>query len=212
MRPWVKWGLPLLAATPLLAGCGVPDQMTLAPSASIVKDPAPRVTRVRELKRLPGELDKGSTAHALTVNGVQLLVTYYTTEDAKRWGPDSQGTVNVSAQVQGVSRRKIARITGFRLVAPPVEPRGHDVVLVNDTGEFVIGAPYSYGTAFLLPVFMPRTPMVKLRAYVDLEIETKPRSGRYTRQSLIDTLRVSLTPTPENSNGKEATRDDARKA
>jgi hypothetical protein len=168
----------------------------MAPNLKMPTEGKTRPISRKEVKRLPGELDKGSASHALAVNGVQLVITYFTPEDALSWTPTSQGAVNVSAQVQGINSKRIARITRFRLVAPPYKGTGEDTILVNDTGQFVIGAPYSYGSAFTFPEYPRDTKQVRVRAYVNLEIETKPRSGQYTRQSLIDILSVSTVPIP----------------
>jgi hypothetical protein len=178
-----------------VAGCAVPREITMAPNLTMPTKQVATASR-REVRRLPGELDEGSASHALAVNGVQLVITYFTPEDARSWTRTSEGAVNVSAQVQGINSRRMARITRFRLVAPPHEGSGDDTVLVNDTGQFVIGAPYSYGSAFTFPEYPKGTKQVKVRAYVDLEIETRPRSGEYARQSLIDILRVSTVPVP----------------
>lgn len=203
-RLLLKSKLLLLALPLALAGCSVPSAVSLAPklhmpqTVKVVKKP--HLVALTAPKRQPGELDSGSASHAITVNGVQLVLNYWGSTDPSQWGPATQGTVNVSAQVQGLAKGLIAKITSFQVVAPPDVPGGHDNILVNDAGEFVIGAPYSYGEAFVMPQYSSTTKMVKLHIYVALEIETTPDSGAYTRQSIIDTLRVALVPKPIESN------------
>lgn len=182
---------------PALSGCGVTGAMTLAPKVHLPKAGAHPVDADLSLPaREPGELDNGSAAHALTVNGIQLMLNYWANGNPAEWNPASQGTVNVSAQMQALPKNIIARITSFRVVAPPSGPGQPNSTVVNDAGEFVINAPYSYGSAFVMPRFAGTTKMVTLHVFLNLEVETKPDSGNYTRQSVIDTLRVSLVPKP----------------
>jgi hypothetical protein len=185
---------------PALSGCGVPAAMTLAPKAHLPKPGAHTVyAKLSAPAREPGELDNGSAAHALTVDGIQLMLNYWASGNPSEWNPASQGTVNVSAQVQGLPNNIIARITGFQVVAPPGGPGQPNSTLVSDSGDFVINAPYSYGSAFVMPQFAGGTKMVTLHVFLDLQIETAPNSGNYTRQSVIDTLRVSLVPKTQGS-------------
>lgn len=180
---------------PALSGCGVPATMTLAPKVHLPKPEAHPVDADLSVPaREPGELDSGSAAHALIVDGKQLMLNYWANGNPAEWNPASQGTVNVSAQVQALPKNIIARITSFRVVAPPSGPGQPNSTLTNDAGEFVINAPYSYGSAFVMPHFAGTTKMITLHVFLNLEVETTPDSGDYTRQSVIDTLRVSLVP------------------
>ena len=181
-----------------LSGCGITSAVSLAPNIKMpstaskpkfVALPKPKV-----LTRVPGELDSGSASHAVTVDGIQVIFNYWTDSPPSQWGPSSQGTVNVSVQVQGLPSDIIARVNNFQVVAPPNHTGGSNIILASDAGEFVIGTPYSYGSAFVIPAYPSKTKSVTIHVNVALEIETKPASGVYTRQSVIDALNVSLTP------------------
>jgi hypothetical protein len=201
-RSRLRYLAPLLL-TPALAGCGLTNAISLSPNVHMPTHKRlvhkPKLAPIKAPARIPGELDTGSASHALTVNGVQLVLNYWSDQDAAEWTPSSQGTINASVQVQGLQPGIIARVTSFQVVAPPSGPRAHNSILVNDAGEFVVGAPYSYGSAFVMPDYVAGTKLVTLHIYVALEIETKPESGAYTRQSVVDTLQVATVPKNTNA-------------
>jgi hypothetical protein len=152
-----------------------------APSPS-VPPPPPRVQ-----VRPTGELDHGNAAHVKAVAGVKVLLTYWTDDDAKTWTPTSQGIVQTSVQVQGVQGKKLVRVTRYAVLATATTPY---TKLVDDRGQFVVTAPYTYGSTFALPAVAQAVKAERLRVTVDIEVETAPGSGLFTRQTLIDSLVV----------------------
>jgi hypothetical protein len=195
--------LALILATCIgLSGCStLTDLTTMTPklpklASSTSPSPRPDASPAPTVKALrkPGGLDRGSAERVFAAAGVQLVLDYWTTDDASRWGPASQGQVQLSAQVRGVKDKRFVKVTRVAVVSPPTSLHGTDVVLLDDRGEFVVGAPFSYQSAFQLPTYLPSTVGVTLTVTVDLELETAPGSGTYTRLTLQDRLYLSLTP------------------
>lgn len=137
--------------------------------------------------RATGELDDGTAQHVQTAAGAKVILSYWTDDDAKTWTPTSQGIIQSSVQVKGIDAKKLVRVTRYAVLATSATPYAK---LVDDRGQFVVSAPYSYGSTFALPAAGPKVAAEKLRVVVDLEVETAPDSGRFTRQTLIDQLAV----------------------
>jgi hypothetical protein len=178
-----------------LAACGLPDAVT--PGITALKaiqkngEPTPRPSAPppppRVQVRPSGELDDGTAQHVQTAAGAKVVLSYWTDDDPKAWTPTSQGILQSSVQVQGVDAKKVVRVTRYAVLATASSPFAK---LVDDRGQFVVSAPYTYGSTFALPAVAQTVKAEKLRIVIDIEVETAPGTGRFTRQTLIDQLGV----------------------
>lgn len=194
----MKRFFPIIAVAALcapLTGCAGLDGVTpgiaalraaresSAPAPKPLAPPPPPRVQVRPT----GELDDGTAQHVQTAAGAKVVLSYWTDDDPKAWTPTSQGVLQTSVQVQGVDAKKVVRVTRYAVLGTASNPFSK---LVDDRGQFVVSAPYTYGSTFALPVVASTVGAEKLRIVVDIEVETAPGSGRFTRQTLIDQLAV----------------------
>lgn len=186
--------LPLVAAAVLsTSGCSVLTAVSMSPQlARATPSPSPSPT-VRVVRK-PGALDTGSAERVLDAAGLHLILDYWTTDSATAWTPSSQGQVQLSAKVTGLKDRRVVKVTRVAVVAPPTSPHGSNAVVLDDRGQFVVRAPYTYQSAFALPVYPASTAGVTLNVTVDLLVETAPGSSVYTRLTQQDRLYLSTTP------------------
>jgi hypothetical protein len=195
LSPRVRAGvlLPLLTVGVLAtSGCSVLTAVSMSPK--LVAAPTPSQSPSVRVIRKPGALDTGSAERVLDAAGMHLILDYWTTDKATAWTPSSQGQVQLSAKVTGLKDRRVVKVTRVAVVAPPTSPHGSNVVVLDDRGQFVVRAPYTYQTAFALPVYPASTPGVTLNVTVDLLVETSPGSSVYTRLTQQDRLYLSTTP------------------
>lgn len=189
--------LPVTAAVLVsLSGCSLTTFASMTPRLPALTKPTatPSPSPTTPALRKPGNLDTGSAQRVLDAAGLRLVVNYWTTQDATLWAPDSQGQVQLSTTVLGASDKRIVKVTRVAVVGPPTVPHGSNVVLLDDRGQFVVGTPFSYQTAFQLPIYPATTPGVSLTITVDLLVETAPGAGTYSRITQQDRLYLSTTP------------------
>jgi hypothetical protein len=191
-------GIGLAAAVLTLTGCSLPD-VSMSPGMSIPKPspteasptriPQPVAEVAAQLTRPPGELDTGSTTHALAAGGRTVVIDYWTAEAASTWTARDTKAIQVSAHLEDDTSEQVVLATRFVATADDGTAR---TVVAEDRGEFALTPPFSYGT--VLSVQPSGADAETLTLYVQLEmlVETEPESGRYFRQTVLDSLALPL--------------------
>jgi hypothetical protein len=188
----------LAAAAVALSGCQLPDvsmSQNLAPPtptrATATPSPTPQVSASPVAQAVPvrpsGDLDTGSLTHALPAGSRQVVVNYWTSQDAKIWGPKGDKNIQVSAHVEGGGTLAEVKVTRFLATA---DDGVHRVTVTEDRGEFVITPPYSYTTALSVTPSDPTATSLTLYAQFELLVETYPGSGEFFRQTVLDTIHL----------------------
>jgi hypothetical protein len=156
---------------------------------------AGKATTVRSVG---GGLVAGSTTHRLPMGARSIVITYWTTRDVATWTSTDAVPVQISARVDGSARERVY-VTRF---AATFTPAGADAAttLRADSGRFAISSTYSYGTAVVVPAVSAATRTAQLDVVFDVLIETKPGSGDYFRQTVLDT--VPFTYATDSTGGK----------
>lgn len=189
----------LAASAVALSGCQLPDvsmsqnltpptraaQPTPTPSsaAPLSASPVAQATPVRP----SGDLDTGSVTHALPAGSRQVIINYWTTDDAKSWGPKGNKNIQVGAHVEGGGTLAEVKVTRFLATA---DDGVHRTTVVEDRGEFVITPPYSYTTALTVTPSDPTATALTLYAQFEILVETYPGSGAFFRQTVLDTIHL----------------------
>ncbi len=193
-------GIGLMAvAVTALTGCSFPD-VSMSPGLSVPEpsptssSPSRSVQTVAELAvqqpvRPPGELDTGSTTHVLAAGGRTVVIDYWTDEAATGWTAADTKAVQVSAHLEDDASAQTVLVTRFVATADDGAAR---TVVAEDRGEFALTPPFSYGT--VLSIQPSGADAERLTLYVQLEmlVETEPESGRYYRQTVLDSLVLPL--------------------
>lgn len=143
--------------------------------------------------RAPGELDVGSTTHVLAAGERQLVVDWWTDEQATAWLAGDTKTLQLSAHLEGgdADDELLVLVTRYTAVLDDGVTRTQ---VDEDTGEFVIQAPYTYGTVLTLPASDAASSALTVSVQFDLLVETEPDSQRYFRQTVLDSLVLPLAP------------------
>jgi len=143
--------------------------------------------------RPPGELDVGSTTHVVPAGDRDLVVDWWTDQTAVDWTAGDPKTLQLSAHLEGGSDDEVlVLVTRFAAVLDDGVTRTQ---VDEDLGEFVISAPYTYGTVLTLPPSDSAATSLSVSLQFDLLVETEPGSERYFRQTVMDTLVLPLTTT-----------------
>lgn len=182
----------------LLTGCSLPD-VSMSPGISMPEPsgtsaatttgaPEPAV-RVVAPERPAGELDTGSITHELPAGERTAVIDYWTDERATEWTADGTKTVQVSARIEDSPREQAVLVTRFAATADDGASR---TVVVEDRGEFALTPPFSYGTVLSLQPSGEDAELLTLYIQLDLLVETEPGSGRYFRQTVLDSLVLPL--------------------
>ena len=191
----------LAASAVALSGCQLPDvsmsQNVTPPTAPKTPHPTSTASPTAQLSAAPaaqtgpvrpsGDLDTGSLTHALPAGSRQVVINYWTTQEAKTWGPKGDKNVQLSAHVEGGGTQAEVKVTRFLATA---DDGVHRVTVVEDRGEFVITPPYSYTTALTLTPSDPTATGLTLYAQFELLVETFPGSGAFYRQTVLDTIHL----------------------
>lgn len=181
-----------------LTGCSLPD-VSMSPSislpqASATSSSAPRTARpiadvVEEPARPPGELDTGSATHLLPAGGRTVAIDYWTGESASAWTAEDTKNIQVSAHLEGDAGAQTVLVTRFVATADDGTSR---TVVAEDRGEFAITPPFSYGSVLSLLPSAADAEQLTLYVQLELLVETEPESGRYFRQTVLDSLVLPL--------------------
>lgn len=212
----------VLAGTATLTSCRLPD-VSMSPSAAEHSTTAPATTTSATTTAAPtttapaptapdptsasteavvapvrpsGELDTGSTTHVVAAGDRQVVVDWWTAQQATAWTAGDEKTVQLSAHLEGGDTDLEVLITRFSAVLDDGTTR---TSLAEDRGEFAFQAPYPYGTALTLPASPAGTASVAVDVQFDLLVETEPGSQRYFRQTVLDSLVLPLATTTQET-------------
>lgn len=139
----------------------------------------PRVDKATVVEKKPAELDTGATEHKITAQGKTLVINYSTEQNPKTWTKETRSNIMMYASMPGVSKKTITKIVYVQVAYKD------GTSILDDTGEFIITPPYTYGTILAA---WPDT----LYVTFDVLMETEPDSGEFFKQRFVDELR--LTP------------------
>lgn len=192
--------LPLALA--VLSGCWLPDvsmspDVRSEPSAATTGAAEPSATPSAEpvaaaADRPSGDLDAGSVTHVQPAGDRDLVVDYWTTQQAAGWTPADTKSIQLSAHLEGeedTAGSIEVLVTRFSAVLDDGTAR---TTVVDDRGEFALQPPFTYGTAIELPPTDPAAASVTVTVQFDLLVETGRNTDRYYRQTVIDTLELPL--------------------
>ncbi len=197
-----------------LSGCQLPD-VSMSPSladtstsasartsAAATPSPTTEVEAVQVVEptvapRPVGELDPGSVTHVVAAGARQLVVDWWTAEQATAWTATDQKTLQLSAHLEGgdADADLEVLVTRFNAVLDDGTTR---TSLTDDLGEFALQAPFTYGTVLSLPASAAGTTTVTVDVQFDLLVETGSGSQRYFRQTVLDSLVLPLTAPQES--------------
>ena len=187
----------LVAAGVALSGCTLPD-VSMSPglgdasASSTAPPPSPEpeapatVPVVAPAPTRPaGDLDTGSTTRTVPAGERTLVVDWWTTEQATQWRAADTKGVQLSAHLEGGDADLEVLVTRFVATADDGTTR---TTVAEDRGEFALQPPYGYGTALVLTPSAADAGQVDLSVQFDLLVETEPGSGRYFRQTVLDSI------------------------
>jgi hypothetical protein len=184
-----------VAALTMTAGC-LPD-VSMSPgvslpetSAAATSESRPTVVPVVEAPARPvGELDTGTATHVLPAGDRKVVIDYWTDEAATAWTAAGTKTVQVSAHLEDDTSKQTVLVTRFVATADDGSAR---TTVVEDRGEFAIAPPFSYGTVLSLQPSAANAEHITLYVQLELLVETGRGSGRYFRQTVLDSLVLPL--------------------
>lgn len=188
----------------LLSGCWLPD-VSMSPdvrgasdtgsstSASSTSTPTATAEPAATTDDRPsGDLDAGSVTHLQPAGDRELVIDYWTTQQAVEWTPADTKSIQLSAHLEGAESTATSievLVTRFSAVLDDGTAR---TTVVDDRGEFALQPPFTYGTAVELPPTDPAAASVTVTVQFDLLVETGRGTDRYYRQTVIDTLELPL--------------------
>lgn len=184
------------AAVTTLTGC-LPDVSmspgVSAPEPSATSSPTPSSASVVPVVEAPprpvGDLDTGTATHVLPAGDRKVVIDYWTDEAATGWTAAGTKTVHVSAHLEDDTSKQTVLVTRFVATADDGTAR---TTVVEDRGEFAITPPFSYGTVLSLQPSAARADKTTVYVQLELLVETAPKSGRYFRQTVLDSLVLPL--------------------
>ncbi|MGY1741903.1 MULTISPECIES: hypothetical protein [unclassified Blastococcus] len=138
-----------------------------------------------------GDLDTGSLTRVLAAGAQDVVIDYWTAQQATQWTADGEKTIQLSAHIEGGDGDEDTEVLVTRFAVTADDGTARSVV-VEDRGEFAIMPPFSYSTAFTVLPSAPTADAVTLYVQFDLLVETEPGSQRYYRQTVLDTLELPL--------------------
>ncbi|WP_409331394.1 hypothetical protein [Trujillonella humicola] len=138
-----------------------------------------------------GDLDTGSLTRVLAAGAQDVVIDYWTAQQAAQWTADAEKTIQLSAHIEGADSDEDVEVLVTRFVVTADDGTARTVV-VEDRGEFAVMPPFSYSTAFTVLPSAPTAEAVTLYVQFDLLVETEPGSQRYYRQTVLDTLELPL--------------------
>lgn len=207
----------VLVSAAALSACQLPDvsmsptaahRATSSAASTTAADPTAAVDAVQAAAtptptptptvapRPAGELDPGSVTHVVAAGDRQLVVDWWTTGSPTTWTAADEKTIQLSAHLEGGDDSRLeVLVTRFSAVLDDGTTR---TTLSDDQGEFALQAPYTYGTALSLPASAAGTTSATVDLQFDLLVETEPGSGRYFRQTVLDSLVLPFVPVQES--------------
>lgn len=195
MRRLSSAAVTAAVAAATLSGCSGAEFASMSPDLPEVHaTPSPvaatvarenRTPAVQEPKatRRPSDLELGSHTAKHRAGPVAVVIDYWTAQPATSWH-GQPATVDFAFRVAQAARETDIKISRMRVTADDA------AVLLDDKGSFAVNPPFSYGSGFTTPRTEHRGMTIRLQA--DLLIETEPGSGEYIRQTVFDTLNLTL--------------------
>jgi hypothetical protein len=154
---------------------------------------SPAATGNVQAAKLPvrpsGPLDTGTVTHRLKQGTFSVQVTYWTSDDAKRYTAQSVKTINVSAHIEDTDSTHRVALTTFQVTQDDGTKRG---VATTDNGRFDVTPPYPYNTVVTLPAATAGAMKLTLTVQLNLLVETSPKSNSYYRSTALDALTLPL--------------------
>ena len=191
-----------LTAGVLLSGCQLPD-VGMSPglsAAAAETSAAPETTAAPQTTvaapaaatrpaRTAGDLDTGSVTHTVAAGDRDVVIDWWTDQEATAWTAADAKTVQLAAHVEGGNVRQAVKVTRFAATADDGTTR---TTVTEDRGEFVLTPPFDYTSA--LNVAPSTSTATELTVYVqfDLLVETATGSGEYFRQTVQDSIVLPL--------------------
>jgi hypothetical protein len=183
-----------------VTGCSWPD-VSMSPGISAGGDDtsaaAPATAAETDLAadaaplRPTGDLDTGSMTHAVAAGDRTVVVDYWTGEPATAWTAAGTKTVQLAAHLEEGDEDQEVLVTRFVATADDGAVR---TVVAEDRGEFALTPPFSYGTTLSLTPATPGATETTLSVQFDLLVETESGSGRYFRQTVLDSIVLPFLP------------------
>ncbi|MCZ2829345.1 hypothetical protein O2W14_10920 [Modestobacter sp. VKM Ac-2986] len=177
-------GLSAAAAETSAATTSAAPATTAGPAITPVAEEAP-VTPVRSA----GDLDTGSVTHTVAAGDRDVVIDWWTDQEAVSWTAADAKTIQLAAHVEGGTARQAVKVTRFAATADDGTTR---TTVTEDRGEFVLTPPFDYTSA--LNVAPSAATATQLTVYVqfDLLVETAIGSGEYFRQTVQDSIELPL--------------------
>ncbi len=185
-----------------LTGCANLKQLTSsskplagesASSPSASPSATPAATRAARPVVLParasGPLDTGTVTHRLKQGAFSVKLTYWTSDNAKLYTPESLKTINVAAHIEDADGTRRLTVSTFQVVQDDGAKR---VEVATDNGKFDVTPPFPYNTVVTLPAATPGATKLTLSVRLDLLVETAVKSNSYYRSTALDTLTLPL--------------------
>jgi hypothetical protein len=184
-----------VAAAATLTGC-LPD-VSMSPGVSAPEPAAatthsttrPSVVPAAAPARPVGDLDTGTATHKQAAGDRTVVIDYWTDEAAAEWTAADTKTVQVSAHLEDDTSKQTVLVTRFVATADDGTTR---TTVTEDRGEFAITPPFSYGTVLSLQPAAAHAERLTVYVQLELLVETERNSGRYFRQTVLDSLVLPL--------------------
>lgn len=181
-----------LSAAVLLTGCSVPTLANMSPTLMA----HPRVARA-EVPAVPaaavqparGDLASGSLTRSLDAGALQLVTSYWTSQDPTTWTAGQAVTLRLSAHIEGSDGKHAVKVSRF---VATLDDGTTVSGLIDDRGEFVITPPYSYSSALAIRPADHAATAASIAVEFDLLVETSPLSGQFFRQTVLDTVHLTF--------------------
>lgn len=195
-RRWLA-GVLTAATLTALTGCEFLPDVSMSPGVTTPQDtssspssprPVPVVVEV-EPARPPGDLDTGTATRRLPAGDRTVVLNYWTDQTAREWTALGTKTIQVSAHLEDDTSGRTVLVTRFVATADDGSAR---TVVVEDRGEFALAPPFSYGTVLSLQPSAADAEEITLDVQLELLVETEEESGRYFRQTVLDSLVLPL--------------------
>jgi len=181
------------SSKPLGGGSTSAARATPSPSPPVSASPSAGTTGEAVVAKLParpsGPLDTGSATHRLKQGTFSVQLTYWTSDNAKRYTAESSKTINVAAHIEDADSSHRVTVSTFQVTQDDGTRR---VVAATDNGKFDVTPPYPYNTVVTLPQATTGATKLTLTVRLDLLVETAPESNSYYRSTALDTLTLPL--------------------
>jgi hypothetical protein len=176
---------PEVSMSPGISAAG--DDGSAAPSPAAETDLAADAAPIRPT----GDLDTGSATHAVPAGDRTVVIDYWTGEPATGWTAAGTKTVQLAAHLEGGDEDQEVLVTRFVATTDDGTAR---TVVTEDRGEFALTPPFSYSTTLSLTPATPGATEATLSVQLDLLVETESGSGRYFRQTVLDSIVLPFLP------------------